>query len=162
MHNYDEIQIKLFNCAWLQKCGDKEEKFDKFSFIWAKDLSDVKKNIESVKWENVILEESNEFRYFLSENYPVAYDKWNEELEKIKERYMPEILSNIQRVINDRNFPESILIDIRYVLNFIYLGDFYSDLYHSELLDNILNIYLSGHLPCGYKGRYGKGSIIIY
>jgi len=38
----------------------------------------------------------------------------------------------------------------------------YKEYTTSEFFDRELDIYLNGHVPCGWQGRYPNGGMIIY
>ncbi len=162
MYNYDVLYEKLLQCDWLSRCGDREEIYQNFRFIWAQSLSEAEEKINSVRWENIVGEEKNEIWAFLMEHHPDAFEKWNEELARIKEKYVPDIMAAVKDAVTEKNLPESFILDIECNVTMVFIFDFYSELYQCDLMNNILEIYLSGHLPCGYKGRFQKGKVIVY
>ena len=161
MHNYDKLYDKLMNCNWFEKCGSKETKFEGFDYIWAKNIADVEKNINSTKWENTCIEEMNEISACLSE-FQDLLDLWNEQVENTKKNYIPTIINIVKSSAEKYSLPESVCKDVQWNILMCFICDFYSEQYNSEFYNRLLEIYLSGHLPCGYKGRFQKGSIIIY
>ena len=76
------------NCNWFEKCGSKEEVYEGFEYIWAKDVKDVEKNINSIKWENTAIEEMNEITMFLDKNHMELSRLWNEQIEILNKKYM--------------------------------------------------------------------------
>ena len=75
---------------------------------------------------------------------------------------MPGIEEKLKQAIVKYSLPEKVFSNVQYNVLITFICDFYSEQYHSEFYERMLEIYLSGHLPCGYKGRFQKGSIIIY
>ena len=88
MYDYEKLYEKLMNCNWFEKCGSREEGYENFNYIWAKDLEDVAKNIDSVKWESTYIEEDNELRMYLQMNYPELRVLRNEQIEFIEKNYI--------------------------------------------------------------------------
>lgn len=162
MSDYEKLYEKFMNCNWFEKCGSREEVYENLDYIWAKNIKDVDKNINSIKWENTCIEEDNELRAFLQMNYPDLRCLRNEQIEIINKLYIPGIEEKIKQAVVKYSLPERVFIDARANVLLIFICDFYSEQYHSEFYERMLEIYLSGHLPCGYKGRFQKGSIIIY
>ena len=68
MSDYEKLYEKFMNCNWFEKCGRREEVYENLDYIWAKDIKDVDKNINSIKWGNTCIEEDNELRAFLQIN----------------------------------------------------------------------------------------------
>lgn len=125
-------------------------------------MAEAEEKINSAKWENVILEETNELWAFLNENDPAAFQKWDGQLEFVKKTCVPEIMAVVKDVIAAKNLPQSFILDIECNLITIFMFAYYGGLYQCGLVDHILEIYLSGHLPCGYKGSFQKGKVIVY
>ena len=154
-------------CNWFEKCGSTDEVYEKLDYIWAKSIKDVDKNIHSVKWEEVCNEERNELHTPLYMRCRESGDwtllnAWNEQIEITGKQYWPDIVEKVKQAVAQYALPEKVLTNVRYNVRMLFLCEFYSEHCHSEFYDRLLEIYLSGHLPCGYKGRYRKGSIIIY
>lgn len=162
MSGYEKLYEKFMNCNWFEKCGSREEVYENLDYIWAKNIKDVDKNINSIKWENTCIEEMNEITAYLDMNCPQLSILWNEQVKSIKTMYIPEIEEKLKQAVVKYSLPEIVFIDARANVLLIFICDFYSEQYHSEFYERMLEIYLSGHLPCGYKGRFQKGSIIIY
>lgn len=162
MHDYEKLYEKFMNCNWFEKCGSREAVYENLDYIWGKNIADVDKNINSIKWENVCIEEDNEVREDLQINYPELRLLRNEQIEIINKKYMPGIMEKIKQAVVEKSLPEGVIKDVQYNVLMIFVCEFYSEQHHSEFFERLLEIYLSGHLPCGYKGRYRKGSILIY
>ncbi len=162
MDREGQLREKLRSCHWLEQCGNRDADSYDFDYVWAKDLAEAEEKINSAKWENVILEETNELWAFLNENDPAAFQKWDGQLEFVKKTCVPEIMAVVKDVIAAKNLPQSFILDIECNLITIFMFAYYGGLYQCGLVDHILEIYLSGHLPCGYKGSFQKGKVIVY
>ena len=121
MHNYDKLYDKLMNCNWFEKCGTKETKFEGFDYIWAKNIADVEKNINSTKWENVCIEEDNELRVFMQTNYPILRNMRNEQIDIINQKYLPSITENIKKAVEKYLLPEGVKTDVEYIVLIIFI-----------------------------------------
>lgn len=87
---------------------------------------------------------------------------WNENVILVKEKYLPPILESINRAIKDKDYSAEMIFSIRQNILMIIISDYYSDYYESIFFKNLLEVYLSGHIPCGWKGKYPEGKIIVY
>lgn len=160
---YEELYEKLMNCNWFEKCGSQDVEYENLNYIWAKNVKDVEKSINSVKWENTCIEEMNGISdYFYINGKQELLNSWNDQAAIIKKLYIPKIEEKIKQAIEEYSLPEGVHIDVRSNVLIMFIGEFFSEYYHSEFYERLLEIYLSGHLPCGYKGKYRQGSIIIY
>lgn len=152
---------QVMECNWLKNCG-KEGDFG-FEVEYIKSQSKVKKLINGIKWENICLEECGDLTAFLHIHYNEDYNKyWNEMVKKIKKDYISVISESLEAALQDNKDKDSIIIDIKSNLVTIFMLNFYSEYYKSDFYDKMLEIYLSGHLPCGWNGDYPEGSFIVY
>jgi len=153
---------KLLNCNWFGNCGTRESIDFGFEVSLVTNEKEMKKNIISLKWENVCLEENGNLTSFLYQNHKNEYNKyWNSEIELIKKEYLPSILDKIIEK-NKKRLLIEILDDVKMNIIFILMADFYSEFYKADFFITLLEIYLSGHLPCGWNGSYPEGKIMIY
>ena len=82
----------------------------------------------------------------------------NEKVEYYRENYIPQIERVLQNKAKQAGFAENIITDIRFNLLIILEANYFSDLYRDAFWNQMLEIYKSGHIPCGYK----KGVFLIY
>lgn len=75
---------------------------------------------------------------------------------------LPDIVKKIQEGIIMKNLPESIVDDIKFNLVTILISDALSDYYILEFYRHLYQIYLSGHLPCGWEGEFPNGRLIVF
>lgn len=152
---------KIINCQWLQMCGIKED-FE-YDIEYAKSKKELEKKITSLAWENICLERRGDFTVYLHLNHRTEYDQyWNKEVRIIKSEYMPEIIDKITQALRNKDLSLDILEDMKMNIITLFMLEFYSEYYSSEFFERMLMIYLSGHLPCGWMGKYPKGRFLIY
>lgn len=155
----EEFIEKMMECEWLQRCG----MIDEFSF----EVEYVKKKkaeklIKSIKWENLCLDRKGDFTVYLTLNHREERKLWNKMVEKIKENYMPQIREKINQYLLINELTPRILNDISFNIIILFMLEYYSEFYSSEFYENMMEIYLSGHLPCGWEGEYPEGKFLVY
>ena len=88
------------------------------------------------------------------------YNKfWNKQIRSIKTEFLPQIEDKIAIAIRKKGMKESVLKDIKFNLLTLFMLDFYSDYYSDSFFENMLQIYLAGHFPCGWNEKDG---FIVY
>lgn len=161
-----EIYINLVNCSWFKKCGCAEYYTYDFEIYPISTESEAVKGILSTKWENICLEERGNLTAYLSCNHKDKYKHWNYEVEIIKKEYLPQIRERLEKNVKEHNFSEEIskelLNEISFNIISIFMADFYSEYYQCAFYENVLKIYLTGQLPCGWDGKYPEGRIMVY
>lgn len=159
-----EFIEEILNCQWLQRCGEKDS--FKFDVEYLDSKSDIEKNINSAKWENLCLDRMGDFTTYLLKKHKAEYNKyWNDEIRIIKKEYISEISEKVNQSLLNKGFNDlavSILDDIKMNILSIFMLEYYSYYYSSDFYNNMLEIYLTGHLPCGWTGNYPEGKFIIF
>ena len=155
-----EFVETILNCQWLQKCGQ----IDSFGFdVEYLSKRDVEKNINSTKWENICLDRMGDFTTYLHKNHKAEYNKyWNDEVRMIKEQYISKISEKVNFALTNNDLPVGVLDDIKMNVLSIFMLEYYSEYYSSDFYNKMLEIYLAGHLPCGWIGEYPNGKFIVY
>lgn len=149
-------------CPWLKNCGTDVERAYNFDVYAITDIKDVCKRLNSLEWENFCLDRRNDLTSFLFRNYRKDYGNWNNTVRLVKKEYIISISDSVMQVLQQREWPNSMVDDISFNLLCIFMANNYSELYSDVFWDRMLNVYLSGHLPCGWVGNYPEGKLIVF
>ena len=153
----------LVDCKWFENCGVMDNCTYDFEVYIVKTEKELMKSIQSIAWENTCLEAQGDLSEYLHIYHRKEFDEyWNKEVDIIKETYYPPISDKIEKIIEEKNYPLEIKADLDYTILLILMADYYSEFYESVFFKNLLEIYLSGHLPCGWKGKYPDGKIMVF
>lgn len=160
----NEILYKsLINCNWFQSSGSMDNISYNFDRQIVTSRKQLIKNIQSLSWENICQDAQGDLMEYLGTYYTEEFDNyWNKNVIYIKKNYLPTILDNINGAIKDKDFSPEIIYSISHNILMIIISDYYSGYYESVFFKNLLEIYLSGHIPCGWKGKYPEGRIMVY
>lgn len=71
-------------------------------------------------------------------------------------------MEKISAAPNYLDFSNDFLVVIRFHLLAIFMSDIYSTFYSDEFFDKLLEVYLSGHLPCGWHGKYPSRELMVF
>lgn len=157
----EEFLSKIDKCAWLKNCGDGF--FDQFEVVVVKDREKAIKNVTSAKWSNSCLEAQNDLTSYLFFNYRESYEKnWNNEVVRVKQEYWSKMSDTILAVLESKGFPNEVMSHVQFNVVGLFMANFYSECYTSEFYIQMLEIYLSGHLPCGWSGGKKSGKFMVY
>ena len=154
MKIYDDVIISLKNIDFL-----KEERAINLPIIQLKTVKDAEKSINSLKWENFVLEKDGDFSAYLSKNHSDMYKHWNSLAISAKEEIIPQIEAQLENLIAEGKLQASMKDQIKFdiVGLAIYLTikkeipqaetPFFNDLYA---------LYQAGYIPCGYEKKCYK------
>ena len=163
MYTADQLYNQLIDCPWLKRCGIPEASLFPFPATWIQDVDEITKAITSIEWENICLEEHGNISEFLAVNDRAEYrHSWNTTVAFLKSKYLPDIMFRIENICKENKLPSSILNDIKFNLLSIFLTNHYQQYDRSSFFSMLLSIYMAGHLPCGWQGKYPDGNIIIF
>lgn len=152
---------QMLSCEWFSHCGDKNAITD-VSCIYIDDATLVSKMLLSSRLENAIYDAQGDISSYLCVHHRSEYREWNALVQQIKDEFFPILTPNIRKGITNLGLPKDIISCIEYSVLITMLSSCYDQYYHSLFFDCMKKIYLSGHIPCGWKGKYPKGCFVIY
>lgn len=148
---------------WLKYCGTESNFPQGIEYTYLSNKKKMVKSVNGIEWENICLEESNNLTGYLAKNEPEIYNgNWNTLVKKIKAEVLPKITDDIEKQIIRLGLPKDILNAVKFDIVSIIMVLSYEEYYKSVFYNEMLEIYLSGHIPCGWNGKYPEGNIFIY
>ena len=153
MKIYDDVINALKNIDFL-----KEERAINLPIIQLKTLKDAEKSINSLKWENFVLEKDGDFSAYLSKNHSDMYKHWNSLAISAKEEIIPQIEARLDNLIADTKLLESMKDQIKFdIVGLAIYLTIKKEIPQakSQFFDELYALYQAGYIPCGYaKGCY--------
>lgn len=153
MKIYDDVINALKNIDFL-----KEERAINLPIIQLKTLKDAEKSINSLKWENFVLEKDGDFSAYLSKNHSDMYKHWNSLAISAKEEIIPQIEARLDNLIADSKLLESMKDQIKFdIIGLAIYLTIKKEIPQakSQFFDELYALYQAGYIPCGYaKGCY--------
>ena len=153
MKIYDDVINALKNIDFL-----KEERAINLPIIQLKTLKDAEKSINSLKWENFVLEKDGDFSAYLSKNHSDMYKHWNSLAISAKEEIIPQIEARLDNLIADSKLLESMKVQIKFdIVGLAIYLTIKKEIPQakSQFFDELYALYQAGYIPCGYaKGCY--------
>ena len=136
----------------------KEERATNLPITQLKTVKEAEKNINSLKWENFVLDKRGDFTVYLFKNHGDIYKHWNELVDSVKEEIIPQIKESLDNLIAEGQLVASMKDQIEF--DFICLAIYLTikkELPQAEstFFDDLYALYQAGYIPCGYtKGCY--------
>lgn len=120
-----------------------------------KKLQEAEKNINSLKWENFVLEKGGDFSVYLFKNQSDIYKHWNSLANSAKEEIIPEIEVRLDNLIGEgklvASMKDQILFDIIGIARYLTIKNVVPQA-ESRFFDDLYVLYQAGYIPCGYAG----------
>ena len=124
-----------------------------------KKLQEAEKNINSLKWENFVLEKDGDFSVYLFKNQSDIYKHWNSLANNAKEEIIPEIEARLDNLIGEgklvASMKDQILFDIIGLAIYLTIKKEVPKA-ESRFFDDLYALYQAGYIPFGYAGGQYK------
>ena len=136
----------------------KEERETNIPITQLKTVKEAEKNINSLKWENFVLEKDGDFSVYLFKNQSDIYKHWNSLANSAKEEIIPEIEARLDNLIAEgklvASMKDQIIFDIIGLAIYLTIKKEVPQA-ESTFYDDLYALYQAGYIPCGYtKGHY--------
>lgn len=157
-----EFINRLYSIDWFSDCG-KPITFENVERLST--LSKLKKSIQSIQYENVVLEYQGDFTEALVISYREQYNKWwNILAGQFKSVYLPELSKVWERRLTPLNLNEKYVTeDLSFnILGIAVIGAYKEQIPMPDFFKTMLAVYQSGHLVCGWSGDKATGKFIAY
>ena len=123
-----------------------------------KKLQEAEKSINSLKWENFVLEKGGDFSVYIFKNHSDIHKHWNSLGISAKEEIIPEIEARLDNLIGEgklvASMKDQILFDIIGIARYLTIKKEVPQA-ESTFYDDLYALYQAGYIPCGYtKGCY--------
>ena len=122
-------------------------------------LKEAEKNINSLKWENFVLEKGGDFSVYIFKNHSDIHKHWNSLGISAKEEIIPEIESRLDNLIGEgklvASMKDQIIFDIIGLAIYLTIKKEVPQA-ESTFYDDLYALYQAGYIPCGYTKGYYK------
>ena len=137
----------------------KEERETSLPITQLKTVKEAEKNINSLKWENFVLEKDGDFSVYLFINHSDIYKHWNSLANNAKEEIIPEIEARLDNLVGEgklvASMKDQILFDIIGLAIYLTIKKEVPQV-ESRFFDDLYALYQAGYIPCGYAGGQYK------
>ena len=153
MKIHADVINELINIDFL-----KEERETSLPITQLKTVKEAEKNINSLQWENFVLEKGGDFSVYIFKNHSDIHKHWNSLGISAKEEIVPEIEARLDNLIAESkllaSMKDQIIFDIIGLAIYLTIKKEVPQA-ESTFFDDLYALYQAGYIPCGYtKGHY--------
>ena len=153
MKIHADVINELINIDFL-----KEERETSLPITQLKTVKEAEKNINSLQWENFVLEKGGDFSVYIFKNHSDIHKHWNSLGISAKEEIVPEIEARLDNLIAESkllaSMKDQIKFDIIGIARYLTIKSVVPQA-ESTFFDDLYALYQAGYIPCGYtKGHY--------
>lgn len=155
---------KLMKINWFENCTQNAELNISYGYEFVS-IKKLEQSLSGIKWQNIQLDEVNRLTDYLFHNYRELYSgHWNTLVDDFKDKYLIEIdktmLKKADIIFGDLS--NSVIDYIHWDILEIVMAYTYEDCLKPTFYSEILKVYQSGFFPCGWRGKFPRGNMLIY
>ena len=154
MKIYDDVIKNLISLPFL-----KENRETTILIKQINRLKEAEKDINSLKWENFVLEKGGDFSVYIFKNHSDIHKHWNSLGISAKEEIIPEIEARLDNLIGEgklvASMKDQIKFDIIGIARYLTIKKEIPQA-ESTFFDDLYALYQAGYIPCGYTKGYYK------
>ena len=154
MKIHSDVINELINIDFL-----KEERETSLPITQLKTVKEAEKNINSLKWDNFVLEKGGDFSVYIFKNHGDIYKHWNELANNAKEEIIPQIEEGLDKLIAEgklvASMKDQIKFDIVGLAIYLTIKNVVPQA-ESTFFDYLYALYQAGYIPCGFAKGYYK------
>lgn len=115
----------------------------------------------SESWGEVQLEERNKFTLKLNSDDASALDNWSRDLKLVRSQLEDAINQHLEDKFFIRNY-KAVFNSVLWDFISIAMISNCSDIECSNFYSTLFKYYDAGHFPCGWKGAWPEGRLMVY
>ena len=154
MKIYDDVIKSLISLPFL-----KENRETTILIKQINRLKEAEKDINSLKWENFVLEKGGDFSVYIFKNHSDIHKHWNSLGISAKEEIIPEIEARLDNLIGEGKLVASMKDQIKFdIIGIAIYLTIKKEVPQAEstFYDDLNALYQAGYIPCGYTKGYYK------
>ncbi len=156
---------RLESINWLEHIGDSDKLNVNMEVSFIHSWPEAITQYNRIEWENTSLEARNVLTRYLFFNHRDRYNKdWNSMIITAKRFLDKDVFPRIAKVQQSNSLDKKFVDGIHWNILGIVAEDYYHDCDPPvSFFHELLTIYESGHLPCGWVGGdWPKGKLIVF
>jgi hypothetical protein len=159
-----DVSARIKAVDWFSRCGEPDEFDVTMNVEGVKSWPQAMKSCKTRTWENVELEARNQLTMALHNHDRERYQDWN----KITIKFKKDVVTPLTKKVWEP-FQQEHGLDIKLVhcvqwdiLAAMMENAYMSSKHGSYFFLELLTVYEAGHFPCGWRGEWPQGSLVVY
>jgi len=114
------------------------------------------------EWGLVLNESTNLFTEKLRKESVEEFQTWNDRVADVKKVSVPLVKRKIEAVQREHNLPEIFELTVHAQISMVLMEAEYAHVIEPENFAKLAFWFVNGHFPCGWKGEFPNGNLVIY
>lgn len=158
----DEAVNAFLGCDWFYSCEAQGSR-PTVDCEMTSDIEGLLQQEPLKLWDSIRLEARGDVTAYLAVNAPEAYNEnWNRLALQVRNEILLKLEPGILKSLEQLGLPRSACRSVRTDLINILLVLSYRDYVTSKFHEDLFLVYKQGFLPCGWKGEYPRGTLLVF
>jgi len=114
------------------------------------------------EWQDLLLEAANRYTEGLAARDLDRFRGWNERVKELRPITMALVAERTNDVVQHNRLPELFVQTVNWDILHLVLEAEFADLCPPGFFSSQAYWYVRGHFPCGWKGSFPDGKLVIY
>jgi hypothetical protein len=159
MHPRTEATLRdLTQTKWFRSVGVRDSEAVEVLSSW----QEAVEHCSSPEWEDLCLEAANQYRARIAERDPAQFERWNDVVAEIKPTTQALVFEKTKDVMAENNLPKIFQDTVDWDILHVCMEAEFADIFPPGFYASQAYWYVKGHFPCGWKGNFPKGTLIVY
>lgn len=123
---------------------------------------DAAKSCKSRKWTDLCLEAANQLRERILERSRERFEQWNVVAKDCRKVAIPLVRRKLRPHILKHSLPNDVEGAVSWDIIHLCIEAEYADVVSPAFFASQGYWYVNGHFPCGWKGDFPDGKLVIY
>jgi hypothetical protein len=153
-----EALQELEQADWFSRVGVK----DTDGAIVLSSWQEAIRYCSMARWQDLCIEAANQYCERLSDRSPQHFQQWNRIVLELKPLVEPFVRKKTETVVRAHKLPAIFEESVQWDILHLCMESEYADVYPPGFYASQAYWYAKGHFPCGWKGKFPEGKLIIY
>jgi len=149
---------QLEKADWFSKVGVQESDAVIVLLSWEAAIE----SCGSSKWENLCLEAANQLHERILERSVERFNQWNIIATECRKAVDTLVRGKVKAVVKKHRLPKVFKDTVSWDMIHLCMEAEYAEVFPPAFFASQAYWYVQGHFPCGWKGRFPKGKLVIY
>ncbi len=149
---------RLGNIDWFSNIGVNDTEEADILNNW----QDAIDSCASIEWENLCLEAANRLRISIRARSASELQKWNDIVIAIRPDVLALISEKTSLFVKENDLPKVFVDTVEWDVLHYCMEEEYATVIPPDFYAKQINWYMRGHFPCGWRGQFPAGRILIF
>jgi len=143
---------------WFANVGKRDSERVVFVSSWDEAI----KSCQDEAWVDLCQDAANQYRARLAERNKERFREWNERVRELKNVTVPLVIRKTQKVVEENGLSKDFVDAVQWDILHLCMEAEYADVFPAGFYASQAYWYVNGHFPCGWKGRFPDGKLLVY